>query len=127
MKPWQAIDKTVEVKVEIGDTNALLASIARSFHMKPKYWRAIGTMRPRICQFVLEGSKPESWYVSVDGEGGVIYGGLHPSPDMTWSSSASDLLKIMRLEVQGGDLVRRGKVRLTGNLDLLREVLEALI
>lgn len=126
MKAWMALSDGVEVTAQPNDTNALLACFVHSFYLKPKFWSAVGKRRPGICQFSLAGSDPDSWYIALDETGGEVRRGLHPSPNTTWRSDASALLSIMKMEVRGGDLVRSGKVALTGDLPLLHELLEAL-
>jgi hypothetical protein len=126
VRAWQRVEPGATVTAKPKTTNELLGWFVHSFQLKPKFWQAIGRRRARVCQFSLSGATPEHWYVALDEAGGVVHSGNHPSPDATWISEAASLLSIMRLEIEGRDLVREGKIRLSGNLDLLHELLSAL-
>jgi SCP-2 sterol transfer family protein len=123
VKAWQTARDPDPAKPT--DPGALIQHMLLSFRLKARFWSALGRSRPRICQFALENGAIDRWFVEIDGEGGHVKPGSHARPDATWSSDAASLVELMRGEA-GPELLSAGRVRITGDPDVLIELFTGL-
>jgi predicted lipid carrier protein YhbT len=126
MKAWQcANNATPPVKRKVDDPSAMIARMILAFRVHGRFWRAIGSKSPRICQFIVRDAKIPSWFVKLAPDGAEVIGGEHPRPDAVFEADASSFVKLMRGEA-GGELLEEKRVAVRGDLDALSRLFEGL-
>ena len=121
MKPWQTKTKSAEgpaTPARAATTDERVRTLDAILRAHRGFFAEAGRRAARACQFrVADG---ESWYVAIDADGGRAARGTHPTPSVVWSSDGEALDAAFR-----GALLP-GRVRIEGDVDVLRAVLRAI-